>query len=59
MHFVEGVQTEEHVLVECNLTKEIRKRYGESNVCFKTIMNDKKSKAQLSMLHEILDFLED
>jgi hypothetical protein len=55
----EGVQTEEHVLVECNLTKGIRERYGESNVCFKTFMNDKKSKAQLSMLHEILDFLED
>ena len=55
----EGVQTEEHVLVGCNLTKGIRERYGESNVCFKTFMNDKKSKTQLSMLHEILDFLED
>ena len=54
----EGVKTEEHVLVECNLIKGIRERYGESNVC-KTFMNDKKSEAQLSMLHKILDFLED
>ena len=36
----EGVQTEEHVLVGCNLTKGIQERYGESNVCFKTFMND-------------------
>ena len=55
----EGVQTEEHVLVGCNLTKGIREKYGETSVCFKSFMNDKKSKAQLHMLHEILDLLED
>ena len=54
----EGVQTEEHVLVGCVLTKGIREKYGETDICFNSFMNDKKSKAQLHMLHEILDVLE-
>ena len=55
----EGVQTEEHILVGCNMTKGIREKYGEGNVCFGSFMKDKKSKAQLCMLHEILDSVED
>ena len=47
-----GVQNEKHVLAGSNLTKGIRKKYGEPSVCFKT-------KAQLYMLHKILDFLQD
>ena len=54
----EGVQTEEHVLVECSLTEGIREKYGQTNISFSSFMNDKKSKAQLHMLHEILNLLE-
>ena len=54
----EGVQTEEHVLVGCSLTEGIREKYGQTNISFNSFMNDKKSKAQLHMLHEILNLLE-
>ena len=56
---MKDVRTEEHILVGCNMTKGIREKYGEGNVCFGSFMKDKKSKAQLCMLHEILDSVED
>ena len=55
----EGVQTEEHVLVNCELTRGIKEKYGQTVDCFKTFMTSEKTKAQLHMLHEILDFIED
>ena len=54
-----GVQTEKHVLVECELAEPIKQKYGLSVECFDVFMSSKKSKAQLHMLHEILNVLED
>ena len=55
----EGVQTEKHVVVERAFTEGIRGRYREENVCFASFMNGEKSKAQLSMLGEILNASDD
>ena len=55
----EGVQTEKHVLVECELTRGIREKYGQTINSFETFMTSEKSKAQLHMLHEILALFED
>ena len=54
-----GVQTEEHVLIECELVKPIKEMYGINVQCFNSFMSLDKSKAQLQMLHEILKKLED
>ena len=55
----EDIQTEEHVIVHCGLTRGIREKYGQIIDCFRTFMACKKSKAQLHMLHEILDLFKD
>ena len=55
----EGIQTEKHMLVECELTRGIREKYGQTINSFETFMTSEKSKAQLHMLHEILALFED
>ena len=55
----ENVQTEEHVLVHCELTRGIREKYGQTIDCFNMFMTCEKSKAQLHMLHAILELFED
>ena len=54
----EGVQTEEHVLLHCDLTITIKEKYGQEVDCFESFMCSRKSKAQLQMLHEILKLFE-
>ena len=54
-----GVQSEEHVLVECELAEPIKQKYGIDVTSFNSFMSLKKSKAQLQMLREILKLLED
>jgi hypothetical protein len=54
-----GVQTEEHVLLDCELTNHIRVKYETTIDCFQTFMAAKKTKGQLCMIHEILDSIED
>ena len=54
-----GVQTEEHVLLDCELTNHIRVKYEQTIDCFQTFMAAKKTKGQLCMIHEILDSIED
>ena len=53
-----GVQTEEHVLVDCQLAQPIRDKYGHHTISFQSFMAEEKSKAELSMLHEILKLFE-
>ena len=55
----EDVQTEEHVLAHCELTRGIREKYGQRIDCFRTFMKCEKSKAQLHMVHEILELFKD
>ena len=55
----EYVQTEEHVLVDCELTRGIREKYGQNIDCFETFMTRTKSKTELLMLHEILELFKD
>ena len=52
------VQTEEHVLMNCELSKPIREKYGVEINCFLTFMNCEKTKAQLHMVHEMLKLYE-
>ena len=53
-----GVRTEEHILLECALVTPIKKKYGQEVVCFQTFMKEKKTKAQLHMIFEILELFE-
>ena len=55
----EDVQTEEHVLAHCELTRGIREKYGQRIDCFRMFMKCEKSKAQLHMVHEILELFKD
>ena len=54
-----GVQTEEHVLLECDLVTPIKEKYGQEVICFQTFMQERKTKAQLHMIFEILKLFED
>ena len=54
-----GVQSEEHVLVNCELVEPIKQKYGINVSTFNSFMSLRKSKAQLQMLREILKLLED
>ena len=54
-----GVQTEKHVLIECELAEPIKLKYGLNVQCFNSFMSTSKSEKQLQMLHEILKILED
>ena len=53
-----GVQTEEHVLVHCELAQGIRQKYGHENISFSTFMAETKSRSELTMLYEILKLFE-
>ena len=53
------MQTEEHVLLECDLVTPIKEKYGQEVICFQTFMQEKKTKAQLHMIFEILKLFED
>ena len=52
------VQTEEHVVMNCELTKPIKEKYHQTIECFQTFLSTKKSKVQLCMLHEMLELFE-
>ena len=52
------VQTEEHILMNCDLTRPIKEKYKQIINCFQTFMITKKTKVQLCMLHEILESIE-
>ena len=54
----EGIQSEEHVLVNCSLTTPIRQKYGIEIDCFQTFVSTSKTKAELKKVHEILKFFE-
>ena len=54
-----GIQTEQHVLIDCELAEPMKEKYGFSVNCFNTFMSTSKSEKQLQMLHEILKFFED
>ena len=54
----EGVQSEEHVLMSCNLTEPIRQKYGVEIISFVQFVSGSKTKSELHMLHEILKFFE-
>ena len=53
-----GVQTEEHVLLHCDLVRNIKRKYGHEIISFEAFMNERKSKSELVMLYEILKLLE-
>ena len=53
-----GIQTEKHVLMDCDLSQPIREKYEVEINCFQTFMNCEKTKAQLHMLHEMLKLFE-
>ena len=53
-----GVQSEKHVLVDCELVSDIRRKYGHEVISFESFMNDRKTKPELLMLHEILKRVE-
>ena len=54
-----GIQTEQHVLIDCELAEPIEEKYGFSINCFNTFRSTSKSEKQLQMLHEISKFFED
>ena len=54
----EAVQTEKHVVAECNLVGDIRQRYGQEQLCFHTFVTREKSIHELNFLREVLDFYE-
>ena len=53
-----GGQSEKHVLVECELVSDIRRKYGHEVFSFESFMNDRKNKPELLMLHEMLKRVE-
>ena len=54
-----GVQSERHVLVDCQLVKHIRQIYNDDeNIDFDEFVTAEKSAADLYFLHEILAFYE-
>ena len=53
-----GIQTEEHVLVDCDLVRTIKTKYGHEIINFDAFMNERKSKSELAMLYQILKLLE-
>ena len=53
-----GVQTEKHVLCNCELVHRIRERYGCSTIDFKAFMREDKANYELLMLYEMLNVLE-
>ena len=54
-----GLQTEEHVLINCDLVRPIREKYGQEVTSFQTFMCEKKSRVQLQMVHDILKLFDD
>ena len=53
-----GVQTEQHVLCDCELVRGIRERYGCEGINFDSFMQDDKANYELLMLYEMLNVLE-
>ena len=53
-----SVQTEEHVLCQCTLVDHIRRSYANEGIDFKDFMTTEKTKQQLAMVNEILNFYE-
>ena len=51
-----GVQTEKHVLCDCDLVSDIRHAYGNQVVIFNDFMSTEKSKLKLMMVKQILKF---
>ena len=46
------------MLVDCELVSDIRRKYGHEVISFESFMNDRKTKPELLMLHEILKRVE-
>ena len=55
----EAVQSEEHVLCECNLVEHLRREYNNEEIIFNNFMTTPKTKQQLAMVMRILNFYED
>ena len=55
----EAVQSEEHVLCECNLVEHLRREYNNEEIVFNNFMTTPKTKQQLAMVMRILNFYED
>ena len=55
----EAVQSEKHVLCECNLVEHLRREYNNEDIDFHNFMTTPKTKQQLAMVMRILNFYED
>ena len=53
------MQSEKHVLCECNLVEHLRREYNNEDIDFHNFMTTPKTKQQLAMVMRILNFYED
>ena len=53
------IQTEKHVLIDCNLVEDIRRAHGCDTIEWREFLTEDKTEQQLMMVKKILNFYED